>query len=48
MEAQKVFNVSGINITTEGKKYLGGFIGTEEGKEEYVKGLIEDWIDQIN
>ena len=36
---------TGINITTKGHKYLGGFIGTEESKREYVQGLVIDWLE---
>ena len=29
-EASEIYYGIGIKITTEGRKYLGGFIGTEE------------------
>ena len=39
-EAKQIFEGTGINITTEGRKYLGGFVGTREGAEEYAKELL--------
>lgn len=36
-----------INITTQGRKYLGGFVGKKEGSEEYVKELMNDWVSQL-
>lgn len=46
-EATLVFEGTGVNITTEGRKYLGGFVGTEEGSEKYVKSLMKDWLDEL-
>ena len=46
-EAKQIFEGTGINITTEGRKYLGGFVGTREGAEEYAKELLADWISQL-
>ena len=31
--AKDIFQGTGINITTHGKKYLGGFVGTEEATQ---------------
>ena len=36
-----------IKITTDGRKYLGGFVGTREGAEEYVGELVSDWVSQL-
>ena len=46
-KANEIFCGTGIQITTEGRKYLGGFIGTEEGKVRYVKNLVDDWCNQL-
>ena len=46
-EAETLFDGTGINITTEGRKYLGGFVGKRTGEEDYVKDLVEDWVNQI-
>ncbi len=35
------------NITTVGHKYLGSYIGTEEGKAEFMKKQIQSWEDDI-
>ena len=40
-KATEKFNDTGVNITTEGRKYPGGFIGTNQGKEKHVNNLIE-------
>lgn len=36
-----------INITTDGHRYLGSFIGTDSGKENFVKGLVAKWKEDI-
>ena len=46
-EAIEIFGNSGVQITTEGRKYLGGFVGTPEGKKKYVEELCEEWISQL-
>lgn len=46
-EAVELFKNTGINITTDGRKYLGGFVGTEEAKIEYVTELRDEWINQL-
>lgn len=45
--ADNVFSDTKINITTDGKKYLGSFIGTQDEKEKYIIGLVNEWIVQI-
>ena len=47
-EAEELFRDTGIQITTEGRKYLGGFIGTQEGRENYVKQLVDEWMSQLS
>ena len=44
-EAKRLF--PDLNITDIGRKYLGSFIGTEEGKEKYVEDKIEEWANDI-
>ena len=46
-KAKEIFAGTGINITTEGRKYLGGFIGTREGTESYIQELVDDWMEQL-
>ena len=38
---------SGINITTEGRPYLGAAIGTEKYMEEHVKSKVAKWAENI-
>ena len=38
----------GINITDQGYKYLGSYIGSEAGQAQYVNGQVNDWIDDVN
>ena len=45
--AKQIFGETRINITTEGRKYLGGYVGTTEGAESYVQELLDDWIKQL-
>ena len=46
-EAERIFAGSGIKITTEGRKYLGGFVGTEEGAYRYVNDLVQEWLSEL-
>ena len=46
-EARRMFQGTGINITTEGRKYLGGYVGTREGAVGYVRGLQDEWLAQL-
>ena len=36
-----------INITTEGCRYLGSFIGTETGKTKFIQAKCAEWIEEI-
>ena len=47
-EAKHIFNDTELNITIEGRKYLGGYIGTNNYRDKYAKRLVQDWIEQIN
>ena len=46
-EAVELFRGTGINITTEGRKYLGGYVGTEEGSKKYFQELCDEWSFQL-
>ena len=46
--SQRIFAGTGIKITTEGKKYLGGFIGKDTAAIEYVNDLVDSWIKQLD
>ena len=47
-KAVELFEGTGINITTEGQKYLGGFIGTDTAVSKYVDELVDDWNTQLD
>ena len=46
-QAIVMFEGTGVRITATGKKYLGGFVGTVEGKINYVDELLQEWTHQI-
>ena len=46
--AKKIFAGTDVRISTNGHKYLGGYVGSEEGKAEYVRSLVTKWCDQIH
>ena len=39
---------SEINITTTGHRYLGSFIGNQEGLQNFINGEIEEWKKDIS
>ncbi|MCH2416854.1 MAG: hypothetical protein MK195_08855 [Acidimicrobiales bacterium] len=45
--ATELFEGTGVKITVEGKKYLGGFVGPVQGAESYVQSLVQEWIEQL-
>ena len=42
-----IFEDTNIKVTTEGKSYLGGYIGSESGKANYAEELIGSWCNQL-
>ena len=44
-EARKMF--PGITVSSVGHRYLGSYIGTEEGKEKFTQQKIVDWEEDI-
>ena len=46
-EATPIFGDSNINITKEGRSYLGSPIGTSSFIEEFIKAKISEWADEI-
>ncbi len=45
--AREIFHGTGVQITTEGRRYLGGFVGKTQGAENYVGELVKNWTDQL-
>jgi hypothetical protein len=46
-EAEAVFKGTGVNITIEGRKYLGSPIGTEAYMDSFVTELINEWTQEL-
>ena len=46
--AKELFADSDINITDQGHKYLGSYIGSDDGKAEFVKSQVEEWIINVS
>ena len=42
-QAERIFDGTGIQITSEGRKHLGAAIGTDEFKNSYVAEKIDNW-----
>jgi hypothetical protein len=45
--AKEVFEGSGISITSEGKRYLGAAIGSDDFIEEFVKHKVYEWQTEL-
>ena len=37
-----------VKVTDVGRKYLGSFIGTEEGKSKFVESKVKEWMTDID
>ena len=37
-----------LNITSVGQRYLGSFIGTEQGKEDFIDRKVEEWCKDLH
>ena len=46
-KASTMFHDSGINITLEGRPFLGSAIGSERFTEKYVKSMVEEWVKDV-
>ena len=46
--AERIFHESGIVITKEGRRYLGGAIGTRTFVETYAKVKITEWTQEVD
>ena len=47
-EASNTFAGSGVNVTLDGRPYLGALIGSQEYVEEYVSSKVRAWSSSIN
>ena len=46
-EASAIFADSGVNITSNGRSYLGAVIGSQEFAAEYVRSKVSDWSSKV-
>ena len=46
-KATDVFGDTGVEISCEGKRYLGGALGTDEYGEKFLAAKVEEWIQEI-
>ena len=46
--AKQIFAGTGVNITEEGQKYLGGYVGTELSVQKYMQSLVDEWLEQLD
>ena len=46
-EASAIFADSGVNITSDGRPYLGAAIGSQEFIEDYVRSKVKTWSSNI-
>ena len=42
-----IFKDTNLNITNEGKRYLGVVLGTEEFRKEYVIVRVNEWVTEL-
>ncbi len=45
--AREIFADTDINSTSEGRAYLGDFVGSKESRENYAKELVKKWCEQL-
>ena len=45
--ANSLFSNTGIKITTHGKRHLGAVIGSSAFAEEYVRGKVVEWMEEV-
>ena len=46
--ATDIFAGSGVNVTPEGRPYLGAAIGTREYVEDYVSSKVNEWLSCVS
>ena len=47
-QARRLFSNTQINITSEGRPYLGAALGTQEYVRAYISEKVRKWIDELN
>ena len=46
-KAEKLFADLGLQITSAGRRYLGGAIGCPDYVRGYLEGLIQEWLEHL-
>jgi len=46
-EATELFRETGIEITVTGTRYLGGALGTDAFRQEFIEKAVEEWCQQV-
>ena len=47
-EARAAIDAAGLDIQfSRGQRYVGGFIGTEDTRQEWLKPMIQQWVDGV-
>ena len=46
-EAEQLFRQTGVSITVEGRRHLGGAIGQDEFLKQYVDEQVQVWTNQV-
>ncbi|MDA8002339.1 MAG: reverse transcriptase domain-containing protein, partial [Alphaproteobacteria bacterium] len=42
--AKATFSGSGVHITTDGKRYLGSYVGPDDMKDSFLQAKVQSWI----
>ena len=45
--AVNVFEGTAVQITTEGRRYLGGALGTEKFVQYFITDKVSDWTSEV-
>ena len=45
--AKELFKDTGVQVTTEGKVYLGSFIGPDDRKDLFVQDKVDSWLESL-
>ncbi|XP_028417275.1 uncharacterized protein LOC114541674 [Dendronephthya gigantea] len=46
--AIEIFAGTNVRISSEGHKYLGGYLGSDDGKDKYISSLVSKWCQQLH
>ena len=46
-QARKIFEGTAVQITIEGRRYLGGALGTQEFVEKFMADKVSDWSSEV-